>query len=124
MFGNTNLSLLALVSPDTTDVENEELQRALAASMENMKESTGVTPSDTGATTGDKEDRTSTPQKPAYPPLPEEPKGDRKLLCRVGVRLPDGRRMQRNFLRKDPIQVGIVMKVQICFCMICFLCLI
>ncbi|KAJ4710245.1 UBX domain-containing protein [Melia azedarach] len=90
---------------DTTDVENEELQRALAASMENMKESTEVTPSDTGATNGDKEDRTSTPQKPAYPPLPEEPKGDRKLLCRVGVRLPDGRRMQRNFLRKDPIQL-------------------
>nr|GEY30453.1 hypothetical protein [Tanacetum cinerariifolium] len=40
-----------------------------------------------------------------YPPLPEEPKGDRSLLCRVGVRLPDGRRLQRNFLRSDPIQL-------------------
>ncbi|KAK2656248.1 hypothetical protein Ddye_009300 [Dipteronia dyeriana] len=44
-------------------------------------------------------------QNPTYPPLPEEPKGDRNLLCRVGVRLPDGRRTQRNFLRFDPIQL-------------------
>ncbi|KAD7116714.1 hypothetical protein R6Q59_006549 [Mikania micrantha] len=44
-------------------------------------------------------------QKPDYPPLPEEPKGDRLLLCRVGVRLPDGRRLQRNFLRSEPIQL-------------------
>ena len=44
--------------------------------------------------------------KPSYPPLPEEPKGvDKTLLCRVGVRLPDGRRVQRNFFRTDPIQV-------------------
>ncbi|KAK3211503.1 hypothetical protein Dsin_016209 [Dipteronia sinensis] len=42
---------------------------------------------------------------PTYPPLPEEPKGDRNLLCRVGVRLPDGRRTQRNFLSSDPIQL-------------------
>lgn len=45
-------------------------------------------------------------KRPAYLPLPEEPKGvDRSLLCRVGVRLPDGRRVQRNFLRADPVQV-------------------
>lgn len=45
---------------------------------------------------------------PTYPPLPEEPKDDRSLLCRVGVRLPDGRRLQRNFLRTDPIQVNVL----------------
>ncbi|GKE30892.1 plant UBX domain-containing protein 7-like protein [Tanacetum coccineum] len=44
-------------------------------------------------------------EKLTYPPLPEEPKGDRSLLCRVGVRLPDGKRLQRNFLRSDPIQL-------------------
>lgn len=44
-------------------------------------------------------------EKITYPPLPEEPKGDRSLLCRVGVRLPDGKRLQRNFLLSDPIQV-------------------
>ncbi|XP_008804300.1 plant UBX domain-containing protein 7 [Phoenix dactylifera] len=47
---------------------------------------------------------TSSSGKPIYPPLPEEPKGSRELLCRVGIRLPDGRRLQRNFLRKDPVK--------------------
>ncbi|KAK4400161.1 Plant UBX domain-containing protein 7 [Sesamum angolense] len=50
--------------------EDEELQRALAASMENFKEIDGV---------------------------------DLKEV--VGVRLPDGRRVQRNFLRTDPVQL-------------------
>ena len=40
-----------------------------------------------------------------YHPLPEEPKVSRDLLCRVAVRLPDGRRIQRNFLHTDPIKV-------------------
>lgn len=44
-------------------------------------------------------------EKRNYPTLPEEPKGDKSLLCRVCVRLPDGSRAQRNFLRADPIQV-------------------
>lgn len=47
---------------------------------------------------------TSSSGKPIYPLLPEEPKGSRELLCRVGIRLPDGRRLQRNFLRKDPVK--------------------
>lgn len=47
-------------------------------------------------------------EKHNYPLLPEEPTGDRSLLCRVGVRLPDGRRLQRSFLRSDPIQVSLV----------------
>ncbi|KAL4586488.1 hypothetical protein LXL04_011124 [Taraxacum kok-saghyz] len=41
----------------------------------------------------------------SYPVLPEEPKGDRNVVCRVGIRLPDGRRLQRNFLKSDPIQL-------------------
>ncbi|XP_042495028.1 putative plant UBX domain-containing protein 14 [Macadamia integrifolia] len=44
--------------------------------------------------------------KMTYPPLPEEPKNDdTSLICRVGVRLPDGRRFCRSFLRNDPIQI-------------------
>lgn len=89
---------------DKPNIENEELQQALAASMETIKDASGVSSSDTDVSSTDKEE-TSTTEKPAYPPLPEEPKVDRSLLCRVGVRLPDGRRMQRNFLRTDPIQL-------------------
>lgn len=44
-------------------------------------------------------------EKIVYPSLPEEPKEKRELLCRVGIRLPDGRRIQRNFLLTDPIQL-------------------
>lgn len=92
------------MSTEEADEEDEEVLQALAASMETIKDSTLVIPSDKVVTTTDKEE-TCTTKKPTYPSLPEEPKGDRSLLCRVGVRLPDGRRMQRNFLRTDPIQV-------------------
>ncbi|KAL4569756.1 hypothetical protein LXL04_025399 [Taraxacum kok-saghyz] len=44
-------------------------------------------------------------EKRSYPVLPEEPKGDRNVVCRVGIRLPDGRRLQRNFLKSDSIQL-------------------
>lgn len=40
-----------------------------------------------------------------YLHLSEEPKGEEELTCRVGIRLPDGRRLQRNFLRSDPIKL-------------------
>ncbi|OIT34298.1 plant ubx domain-containing protein 7 [Nicotiana attenuata] len=40
-----------------------------------------------------------------YPPLPEEPKGDKNLICRVAIRLPDGRRILRNFLKIDSIKL-------------------
>jgi hypothetical protein len=44
--------------------------------------------------------------KREYPDLSEEPQGDKGLkICRVGVRLPDGRRVQRRFLQTDPIQL-------------------
>lgn len=92
------------MSTEEVGEEDEEVLQALAASMENIKDSTTVIPSNKDVTITDKEE-TCTTKKPTYPPLPEEPKGDRSLLCRVGVRLPDGRRMQRNFLRTDPIQV-------------------
>ncbi|XP_038701358.1 plant UBX domain-containing protein 7-like isoform X2 [Tripterygium wilfordii] len=92
----------AKVSSSETHDEDKELQRALAASMERVKDA------DIGekeVTTIDNELETCPKKSPAYPPLPEEAKGDRKLLCRVGVRLPDGRRVQRNFLHIDPIQL-------------------
>lgn len=80
--------------------EDEELQRALAVSMESFEEI------DRGDSKEGNEANTQEKMKePAYLPLPEEPKGERNLICRVGVRLPDGRRVQRNFLRSDPVQV-------------------
>ncbi|KAJ9554126.1 hypothetical protein OSB04_018171 [Centaurea solstitialis] len=75
---------------DETNEEDEEMRLARAMSMGTMEDSDDVK---------EKEKRQ------VYPPLPEEPKGDRNLVCRVGVRLPDGRRLQRNFLRSDPIQL-------------------
>ncbi|KAK8615646.1 hypothetical protein V6N13_017230 [Hibiscus sabdariffa] len=92
-----------MVSTDETN-EDKEILRAIAASMESTKETVQTTSDDQASPTTDKEELCST-KKPAYPTLPDEPKGDRSLLCRVGVRLPDGRRVQRNFLRADPIQL-------------------
>ncbi|KAI3431172.1 UBX domain-containing protein [Psidium guajava] len=89
---------------ETPKEEDEELQEALAASLENIKEPIKAASEDCKTDTS-KEEEPFTRKIPAYPPLPEEPKGDRSLLCRVGVRLPNGRRVQRNFLRTDPIQL-------------------
>ncbi|KAK4264082.1 hypothetical protein QN277_029419 [Acacia crassicarpa] len=88
---------------DEKNEEDEEVARALALSMEGLKESSESTGKDKDAEPVDQQQETILPSR--YPPLPEEPKGDKKLLCRVGVRLPDGRRVQRNFLRADPIQL-------------------
>lgn len=89
--------------------EDEEVLLALAASMENMKDPIKVTSKDevdaTEKTVEKEESNQTVANKPRYLPLPEEPKGDRSLLSRVGIRLPDGRRLQRNFLRTDPIQL-------------------
>lgn len=96
----------ALVDPDESKEEDEEVQRALAASMESMKESTAMAGSENkDADVAVIGQETTLAKRPTYAALPEEPKTDRSLLCRVGVRLPDGRRVQRNFLRADPIQV-------------------
>ncbi|KAF8107372.1 hypothetical protein N665_0122s0017 [Sinapis alba] len=42
-----------------------------------------------------------------YPELPEEPNSDldKSVLCRICVRLPDGRRVQRNFLKTESVQL-------------------
>ena len=42
-----------------------------------------------------------------YPELSEEPSSDwdRSVLCRICVRLPDGRRVQRNFLKSESVQL-------------------
>ncbi|XP_054824630.1 plant UBX domain-containing protein 7 isoform X2 [Prosopis cineraria] len=85
--------------------EDEEVLKALALSMEGMKESSVLAGTDKDAESVDQGQETGLPSRPTYPPLPEEPKGDKNLLCRVGVRLPDGCRVQRNFLRTDPIQI-------------------
>ncbi|XP_031113045.1 plant UBX domain-containing protein 7 isoform X2 [Ipomoea triloba] len=89
---------------DDAKEEDEELLQALAASMEGMKD-TNVDALKESIESGIEGKETDVVKKPVYPPLPEEPKGDRNLVCRVGIRLPDGRRLQRNFLRSDPIQL-------------------
>ncbi|KAG6759445.1 hypothetical protein POTOM_035923 [Populus tomentosa] len=93
----------ALVSAYETKEEDEEVLRALAASMESMKDSS-VIASNKKDIASKGEEKCST-RTPTYPPLPEEPSGDKSLLCRVGIRLPDGRRVQRNFLKTDPIRL-------------------
>ncbi|CAN8293498.1 unnamed protein product [Cochlearia groenlandica] len=91
------------------DEDEEELQRALAASLEanDMKESSddksSITPEEEVAPEAEV---TTTAVLPTFPPLPEEPKGgDRSVQCRVGIRLPNGQRLQRNFLKTDTIQL-------------------
>ncbi|KAI3830808.1 hypothetical protein MKW92_014590 [Papaver armeniacum] len=91
-----------------TTKEDEEILLALAASMAHMEEKTKDPVAESSDDTNEakiEEPETSSSKQPVYPDLPEEPKVDKKLLCRVGVRLPDGRRLQRNFLRTDPIQL-------------------
>ncbi|KAL5721629.1 hypothetical protein ACHQM5_005249 [Ranunculus cassubicifolius] len=85
--------------------EDEELRLALAASMQTTKDSDAPAPTEETAPEIVEPD-TPVVKVPEYPPLPVEPKdGDKSLICRVGVRLPDGRRLQRYFLRSDPIQL-------------------
>ncbi|KAL3652852.1 hypothetical protein CASFOL_002533 [Castilleja foliolosa] len=91
----------SLPAENNDEDEEAELQRALAVSMENVKELDGGHLNEVN----DANVEEKVQQQPAYLPLPEESKVDRSLLCRVGVRLPDGRRVQRNFLRTDPVQL-------------------
>ncbi|XP_015576501.1 plant UBX domain-containing protein 7 isoform X2 [Ricinus communis] len=90
---------------DETNEEDEEMLRALAASMEGMKDSNRMPSDGKEAASADEDEKSCSTKILAYPPLPEEPKGERSILCRVGLRLPDGRRIQRNFLKTDPIQL-------------------
>ncbi|KAH7444291.1 hypothetical protein KP509_02G072100 [Ceratopteris richardii] len=90
--------------------EEEELQRALAASLQDTRE---VPMADKNGITSEYEDVKpdtikDTPKVDAklqYPPLPEEPAYTDATVCRIAVRFPDGSRGQRKFLRTDPIQV-------------------
>lgn len=107
-----NISIADLTSDapviaNKSNEEDEEMSRALAASVESMEDTSSVNSKDKDVIVTQKEEETNSTEKPAYPPLPEEPKGDRSLLCKVGIRLPDGRRVQRNFLRTDPVQVSL-----------------
>ncbi|KAJ4879321.1 Plant UBX domain-containing protein 7 [Raphanus sativus] len=89
---------------DDDDDEEDELQRALAASLEDngMIESSD----DISPPTPEADVAVTATLLPTYPPLPEEPKGgDRSVQCRVGIRLPNGQRLQRNFLKTDPVQL-------------------
>ncbi|KAJ4744678.1 UBX domain-containing protein [Rhynchospora pubera] len=92
--------------------DDEDVRLAIAASLEDAKGfDTGGPHSSVFSESKDartnEEDTTgaSSSRIPEYPPLPEEPKVSRDLLCRVGIRLPDGRRLQRNFLKTDTIKL-------------------
>lgn len=87
--------------------EDEELARAVAASLEESKEVIEASDAsdDMAEAEPEVENEPSLNIKPDYPPLPEEPTGSRELLCRVAIRLPNNRRIQRNFLHTDPIKV-------------------
>ncbi|MQM15780.1 hypothetical protein Taro_048730 [Colocasia esculenta] len=97
------------ISTDKTPKEDrEEAAPAATAPLEESKDLAGSVATDEELKSDKEAGRTSsneTNERPIYPPLPEEPKGNRELLCRVGIRLPDGRRVQRSFLRTDPIQL-------------------
>ncbi|XP_076937689.1 plant UBX domain-containing protein 7-like isoform X2 [Bidens hawaiensis] len=82
---------------DETNEEDEEIKLACALSMEGVVEGDLKDSGDINEALKE--------EKRCYPPLPEEPKGGGSLVCRVGVRFPDGRRAQRNFFRADPIQL-------------------
>ncbi|KAK8952801.1 hypothetical protein KSP40_PGU010330 [Platanthera guangdongensis] len=84
--------------------EDEELLMAVAASLE-VTNTPAESCLDVKDNIFDEDAKLSSKKGPVYPPLPEEPKGNRELLCKVGIRLPDGRRIQRNFLRLDSIKL-------------------
>lgn len=85
---------------EETIEDDEDMKLARALSLGTMEDNGEEAVKDSGAV-----EDVPKKEKLTYPPLPEEPKGDRNLLCRVGVRLPDGKRLQRNFLLSDPIQL-------------------
>ncbi|CAM6129255.1 unnamed protein product [Calypogeia fissa] len=91
--------------------EEEELNRALAASLEGIspsvadaKDSNNQSTEQTKAVVGVQELPQPAPAKRReFPILLEEPPAGAPS-CRVAVRFPDGRRAQRRFLQSDPIQ--------------------
>ncbi|RCV14967.1 hypothetical protein SEVIR_3G022200v4 [Setaria viridis] len=100
-------SSMAKQGKPTVEDEDEELARAVAASLEGSKEvaeESGAT-DDMAEAEPEEDNEPSLNIKLDYPPLPEEPTGSRDLLCRVAIRLPNNRRIQRNFLHTDPIKL-------------------
>ncbi|KAI3981098.1 hypothetical protein MKX01_032238 [Papaver californicum] len=92
-----------LVPYETTE-EDEEAVQELAASMKNMT-ANGVPTLNNANECKSDDAGTLLSKKLRYLELTEEPKADKELLCRIRIRLPDGRRVQRNFLRTDPVQM-------------------
>ncbi|XP_058090460.1 plant UBX domain-containing protein 7-like isoform X2 [Magnolia sinica] len=88
---------------ETIEEEEDEVLRAMAGSMEARKDPVKLTSTD-GEPPKIDEAETCSSKTPIFPSLPEEAKGERHLICRVGIRLPDGRRVQRSFFNTDPIQ--------------------
>ncbi|KAI7748565.1 hypothetical protein M8C21_000104, partial [Ambrosia artemisiifolia] len=89
-----------MIQPENeTNVDDDEMKLAQALSKGTINDISEGFLKDLGDT------KELSKKEHNYPPLPEEPKGDKSLLCRVGVRLPDGSRVQRSFLRSDPIQL-------------------
>lgn len=94
-----------ILGKSTVEDEDEELARAVAASLEESKVEGSDAADDMAEAEPEEEDEPSINIKPDYPPLPEEPTGTRDLLCRVAIRLPNNQRIQRNFLNTDSIKV-------------------
>ncbi|RZS22207.1 hypothetical protein BHM03_00054951 [Ensete ventricosum] len=79
--------------------DDEELMWAIAASLEDG-EGASRPPIIDDEPKPEKDSETSLNGELIYPPLPEEPKSSREV-CKVGIRLPDGRRIRRSFLPTD-----------------------
>ncbi|GLJ44448.1 hypothetical protein SUGI_0932570 [Cryptomeria japonica] len=104
----------APILQEILEPDDEELRQALAASLEDINLPV-VGANDSQTLEKQSKDQllhnqelTAAPsQKPKleYPSLPEEPQGQKEVVCKVGVRFPDGKRTQRRFLRSDPIQL-------------------
>ncbi|MCL7028741.1 hypothetical protein MKW94_007341 [Papaver nudicaule] len=73
--------------------------------MKNLTTTAGPSPSDMNEQKIDHGIETSSSKKLTYPEFSEDLTFDKKLVCRIGVRLPDGRRVQRSFLLTDQIQL-------------------
>ncbi|KAK1321503.1 hypothetical protein QJS10_CPA03g02506 [Acorus calamus] len=90
--------------PEKTSKEEDDVAAAVEASMEDLKDSSKSTAPEFEQPKPEQPEPEAS-VKTVYLPLPEEPKGDKSLISRVVIRFPDGRRLQRNFLRSDPIQL-------------------
>ncbi|CAI0438550.1 unnamed protein product [Linum tenue] len=85
--------------------EVEQVPQAVSAATERMADPAVAVLNNNSVSDTKKMEEVSLCSKTQYPPLPEEPKGDKTLMCRVGLRLPDGRRVQRSFLKTDKVQL-------------------